>query len=60
MADKGKYKRTCANPKCRKVFFTDDKRKKYDTRECGHAARCKRWYDRAAAALRAQKEAQAA
>lgn len=54
----GKYKRTC--PQCKTVFFTNDRRKVYDKRECGHAFRCKRWYDRAAAALRRQEEASAA
>jgi hypothetical protein len=54
---KGKYSRKCALESCRKPFRTDDPRKRYHSRACGNKFRSKRWFARAAAALRKQTKA---
>jgi ribosomal protein L37AE/L43A len=49
----GEIKRTC--PECHTEFTTDDARKIYDKRSCGNTFRSRRWYERAAKALRKQE-----
>lgn len=47
---KGEFKRTC--PECKKEFTTDDARQKYDKRSCGNSFRSRRWFQKAARALK--------
>lgn len=47
----GEFKRIC--PECGVEFITDDARKVYDKRSCGNTFRSRRWFTRAAKALKA-------
>lgn len=46
-----KFSRRCKQ--CKGEFTTNDRRKVYCTRACGNTFRSKRWYGRAAKALKA-------